>query len=148
MTMILSLKAVRQIMAKELKIDAFLVGTADAHQSEYVCDHDGRREFITGFTGSAGTALITSTEAYLWTDCRYFIQAEKELCSDWTLMKSGNKGVLEPNEWIAANMPQNSVVGIDPSLVATNQATAMQTALKQKSMVLKTVIENPVDKVQ
>jgi Xaa-Pro aminopeptidase len=135
MTMRLSLKAVRSIMAKELKIDAFIVGTADAHQSEYVCDFDARREFITGFTGSAGTALITSTDAYLWTDCRYFLQAEKELCSDWTLMKSGDKGVLEPNEWIAANMARNSVVGIDPSLFSTNQATAMQTALKQKVML-------------
>ena len=128
----LSLKAVRSIMAKELKIDAFIVGTADAHLSEYVCDYDGRREFITGFTGSAGTALITSTDAYLWTDCRYFLQAEKELCSDWTLMKSGNHGVLEPNEWIAANMARNTVVGIDPSLFSTNQATTMQTALKAK----------------
>lgn len=55
-------------------VSAYLVETQDAHQSEYVADHDKRREWLTGFTGSAGTALVTSTSALMWTDGRYFLQ--------------------------------------------------------------------------
>lgn len=55
-------------------VSAYLVETQDAHQSEYVADHDKRREWLTGFTGSAGTALVTSTRALMWTDGRYFLQ--------------------------------------------------------------------------
>ena len=58
----------------------YFVGSGDAHQSEYVCNHDMRRQFVSGFTGSAGTALVvTDGKSLLWTDGRYFSQAEKEL---------------------------------------------------------------------
>ena len=70
--------ALRQLM-KERNIDAYIVPSSDNHQSEYVGDYLKAREFITGFTGSAGTAVITQTKAGLWTDGRYFIQAENEL---------------------------------------------------------------------
>lgn len=63
-------------------LQAFLVDTADAHQSEYVGAADARREFLTGFTGSSGTALVTSDQALMWTDGRYFLQAEQELSED------------------------------------------------------------------
>ena len=69
-------------------LQAFVVDTADAHQSEYVGDAHKRREFLTGFTGSSGTALVTLDDALMWTDGRYFLQAEQELSEDWTLMKS------------------------------------------------------------
>lgn len=59
---------------QEHRVSAYLVETQDAHQSEYVCDHDKRREWLTGFTGSAGTALVTATKALIWTDGRYFLQ--------------------------------------------------------------------------
>lgn len=58
-------------------------------QNEYIADCDRRRGFISGFTGSAGTAVVTETEACLWTDGRYFLQASKEMDSSWTLMKEG-----------------------------------------------------------
>ncbi len=58
-------------------------------QSEYLADCDKRREFICGFTGSAGTAVVTADKALLWTDGRYFLQASQELDSNWTLMKIG-----------------------------------------------------------
>lgn len=74
-------------------LQAFLVDTADAHQSEYVSDANKRRQFISGFTGSNGTALVTSDKALLWTDGRYFLQAEQELSAEWTLMKSEEPGV-------------------------------------------------------
>lgn len=69
-------------------LKAYIVPSDDAHQSEYIAPRDRRRHFITGFTGSAGTAVITETEALLWTDGRYFQQAEKQLDnSTWTLMR-------------------------------------------------------------
>lgn len=74
-------------------LQAFLVDTADAHQSEYVSAANMRRAFLTGFTGSNGTALVTEDKALMWTDGRYFLQAEKELSADWTLMKAEEPGV-------------------------------------------------------
>ena len=68
----------RHLMS-EKNIDVYIVPSSDNHQSEYVGDYFKAREFITGFTGSAGTAVITQSEAGLWTDGRYFIQAENEL---------------------------------------------------------------------
>ena len=84
----------RRLM-KEKNIDAYIIPSADNHQSEYVGEHFKSRAYITGFTGSAGTAVITQNEAGLWTDGRYFIQAEKELVgSEVCLYKSGNAGVF------------------------------------------------------
>ena len=77
------LSALREEMKKR-KIDIYIVPTADFHESEYVGEHFKARKFITGFTGSAGTAVITLTEAGLWTDGRYFVQAEKQLCLLYT----------------------------------------------------------------
>ena len=72
------LERLRAEMAKR-NIDIYIVPTADFHESEYVGEHFKARKFITGFTGSAGTAVITMTEAGLWTDGRYFVQAAKQL---------------------------------------------------------------------
>ena len=91
-----SLTEVRNLMS-EMKIDALIVPTDDPHMSEYTASFFGRREFISGFTGSAGTALITLDSALLWTDGRYFLQASDQLSKEWTLMKSGQKGVLTIN---------------------------------------------------
>lgn len=72
------LEKLRNLM-RERNIDAYIVPTSDPHQSEYLSDYYRTREFISGFTGSAGTALITMNEALLRTDSRYFLQAAKEL---------------------------------------------------------------------
>ncbi len=83
---------------KELNIDYFIISDADPHHSEYVCDYYKMRSAFSGFTGSNGTLLIGREDAYLWTDGRYFIQAEKELTgSDVILMRMGEKGV--PTIW-------------------------------------------------
>ena len=72
------ISALRQLMDRE-GIDAYIVPTADYHQSEYVGEHFKARAYLTGFTGSAGTALVTKQEACLWTDGRYFLQAASQL---------------------------------------------------------------------
>ena len=139
-----------QLLRNELKamnIDAFYVGSGDAHQSEYVSDADERRQFISGFTGSAGTALILAESAYLWTDGRYFLQASNELSSDWTLMKSGQPGVLELNDWVVQNMKSGQTVGVDPLLIPNGMASSMKTAFAAKGITLVAVENNPVDKV-
>ena len=74
-------------------VDAFIIPSEDPHMSEYPPECDARREFISGFDGSAGTAVVTKDCAALWTDGRYFLQAETQLGPDWTLMKAGVPGV-------------------------------------------------------
>jgi len=133
-----------------LSVDAFIVGSGDAHQSEYVCEADMRRQFISDFTGSAGTALITKDHgALLWTDGRYFLQASQELSSDWTLMKSGEPGVPEITEWLTKNMPAGSVIGVDPTLISAASAKSLMASLVAKGIVLKAIVDqrNPVDVV-
>ncbi|KAE8680642.1 putative Minor allergen Alt a [Hibiscus syriacus] len=84
------LAALRSLMASHSPpLDALIVPSENYHQSEYVSDRDKRREFVSGFTGSAGLALITKTEARLWTDGRYFSQAMQQLSDDWQLMLMG-----------------------------------------------------------
>jgi Xaa-Pro aminopeptidase len=126
-------------------LDAFIVGSEDRHQSEYVCEADMRRQFVSRFKGSAGTALVLKDKALLWTDGRYFLQAENELSSDWTLMKSGQKDVPDMNKWIIDNLTAGQVVGIDSWLVSSSAAKQMETTFEAKGVVLKGVEINPVD---
>ena len=82
-------------------IDMYLIPTDDFHSSEYVGEHFKARSFITGFTGSAGTAIITKTEAHLWVDGRYFVQAAKQIAdSEIILERIGEPGVPEIDEFI------------------------------------------------
>ena len=98
----------------EKNIDAFIVPSFDAHQSEYVPEHWKARQWISGFTGSAGTVVITLKEAGLWTDGRYFIQAENQLQgSSVKLFKMGQPGVPTYIEWIKEVVPANGVVGFN-----------------------------------
>lgn len=138
------LAALREEMTKQ-GLDAFIIGSEDKHQSEYVCDADMRRAFVSGFTGSAGTALVLKDKALLWTDGRYFLQAEQQLSSEWTLMKSGQKDVPDLNKWLLQNMSKGQVVGIDSWLVSNSTAESMTKALSPAGIVLKGVESNPVD---
>lgn len=141
-----SLALFRKVLLAK-NVDAFIVGSGDAHQSEYVSDADERRQFISKFTGSAGTALILQDSAYLWTDGRYFLQAANELSSDWTLMKSGQPNVLELPEWVVANLTSGQTVGVDPLLIPNGQAKAMKDLFASKGITLVAVEENPVDEI-
>lgn len=100
----------------QLGIDAFIIPTDDPHLSEYTAAFYNRREFISGFTGSAGTAIITKNQSLLFTDGRYHNQASLELDETWTLMKQGLKDVPTITEFLADNLPPGAIVAIDPFL--------------------------------
>lgn len=108
-----------RVLMEAKGIDMYIVPTADFHQSEYVGEHFKARSFITGFTGSAGTAVITKEEAGLWTDGRYFLQATEQL-KDTTveLRKMGEAGVPTIEEYIKAVLPQGGTLGFDGRVVA------------------------------
>ena len=94
------IQKIRKLMIKN-KIDFYIIPSSDFHQSEDVGEYFRCREFVSGFTGSAGTLLITRDKSYLWTDGRYFIQAEKELSqSEIHLFKSGMKDVPALSEFL------------------------------------------------
>lgn len=112
------LKELRTLMAKR-GIWAYIVPTADPHQSEYLADHFKAREFISGFTGSAGTALITMDEAILWTDGRYFIQAEYELStSEFKLYKMGVPGFRTLTQYLNDEVPAAGKIAFDGKLMS------------------------------
>lgn len=112
---------------KELNIDYFIISDADPHNSEYVCDYYKMRSAISGFTGSNGTLLVGQEEAWLWTDGRYFIQAEKELAgSDIALMRMGERGVLPIREFLAQRSEAGMKVGCDGSCMMKNAMDEMK----------------------
>lgn len=115
------LSALRKCM-EEKNIDVYVVPTADFHQSEYVGEHFKARKFITGFSGSAGTAVITKTEARLWTDGRYFIQAAAQLEGTTVeLMKMGEPGVPEMNAYIEEVLQAGETLGFDGRVVSIGE---------------------------
>ncbi|KNA20979.1 hypothetical protein SOVF_047320 [Spinacia oleracea] len=140
------LEALRSLMASHSPpLHAFVVPSEDYHQSEYVSDRDKRRRFISGFTGSAGLALITTNEALLWTDGRYFLQAEKELSDQWRLMRMGEDPAVEI--WMADNLPEDAAIGIDPWCVSIDTAHRWERALEKKQQKLVSTSNNLVDQI-
>ncbi|XP_078429989.1 metallopeptidase M24 family protein isoform X2 [Wolffia australiana] len=143
------LRALREVFASpDVGIDAYIVPSQDAHQSEFIAECFMRRTFISGFSGSAGTAVVTRERAALWTDGRYFLQAEKELSQDWVLMRSGTIGVPTTSEWLNDVLTPGSRVGIDPFLFSSDAAEELKNALAKKNHQLVYLYDfNLVDKV-
>lgn len=111
------LAKLRAEMAKR-NIAIYVVPTADFHESEYVGEYFKARKYITGFTGSAGTAVITMTEAGLWTDARYFLQAGKQLeGSTVTLYKMGEEGVPTIPQYLEKTLKQGEIIGFDGRVI-------------------------------
>lgn len=103
----------RELM-RERGITVYIIPTSDYHQSEYISGYFKTRQFLTGFTGSAGTAVVTMDEACLWTDGRYFIQAERELeGSEIRLFKMGMEGVPDIKEYVEERMNPEACIGFD-----------------------------------
>lgn len=132
MTIKQKLNALR-ILMKEKKIDAYLVPTDDFHGSEYVGDYFKCRKYITGFTGSAGTAIITQDMAGLWTDGRYFIQAADQL-RDTTieLFKSGEPGVPTVHQFLNDKLQEGMCLGFDGRTVSARESEELQELLQEK----------------
>ena len=127
------LSALRKCM-EEKNIDVYVVPTADFHQSEYVGEHFKARKFITGFSGSAGTAVITKTEARLWTDGRYFIQATAQLEGTTVeLMKMGEPGVPELNAYIEEVLKEGETLGFDGRVVSVGEGEGYAAIARKKN---------------
>ena len=124
------LTALRREMKAE-GIDAYLIPTTDFHGSEYVNEYFKCREFVSGFTGSAGTLLVTADWAGLWTDGRYFLQAADQLRgSGIELMKEREPGVPTINEFLMSNLPEGSCLGFDGRVVSYREAQGYEEHFK------------------
>jgi Xaa-Pro aminopeptidase len=124
------------------------VPTDDAHQSEYVAACFKRRQFISQFSGSAGTALVTHDRAMLWTDGRYFLQAGKELDVNWTLMRDRVPGAVQIQDWLANELPSGSTVGFNSYLISEKAIGEMRAALQVKNIALRGLDADLVDEVR
>ncbi len=128
------IEKIRDLM-KEKNIYAYIVPSSDYHQSEYVGDYFKSREFMSGFTGSAGTLIISMDEAGLWTDGRYFIQAEHELKdSGIKLFKMGEEGVPTIEEYLLEKLPKNSTIGFDGRVMSVKEGQSFANKLAFKGI--------------
>ena len=128
------IEKIRNLM-KEKNIYAYIVPSSDYHQSEYVGDYFKSREFMSGFTGSAGTLIISMDEAGLWTDGRYFIQAENELKdSGIKLFKMGEEGVPTIEEYLLEKLPKNSTLGFDGRVMSVKEGQSLANKLAFKGI--------------
>lgn len=140
------IEQLRKIM-DEKGIYAYIIPSSDFHQSEYVGEYFKSREFITGFTGSAGTAVITKDDGGLWTDGRYYLQAEKELeNSGIKLFKAGLEGVPEIEDYLKEVMPENSTLGFDGKVISVYEGEKLQETLKDKNIKI-TYEEDLIDSI-
>lgn len=126
-------------------LQAYIVPSGDAHQSEYIADKDKRREYVSNFSGSAGIAVITDEKAALWTDGRYFLQAEQELDNNWILMKDGIPGTPTQGEWLSKVLPSGSRIGVDPSIISYDSWKVLSTHLEQSGHKLIPTQQNLID---
>lgn len=128
------ISALRKAMADK-NIDAYMIPSADFHQSEYVGDYFKSREFISGFNGSAGTVIVTKDFAGLWTDGRYFIQAENQLKgTEVELMKMGVEGFPTTTEYLLENLAEGSVLGFDGRVICANEGNELTEVLAEKNI--------------
>lgn len=120
---------------QEESVDAYLIMTDDFHGSEYVGDYFKSREYISGFTGSAGTLLVRKDCAGLWTDGRYFLQAETQLAgSGITLFRSGQPGVPDLEDYLAEQLADGQTLGFDGRCVMAGYARKLRERLEQKGV--------------
>ena len=134
MTVTERIAALRKLM-KEKEIDAYLVPTDDFHGSEYVGDYFKCRKYITGFTGSAGTAVIMQDMAGLWTDGRYFIQAAQQLeGTPVTLFKMGEPDVPTIHKFLEENLKEGMCLGFDGRTVSGEEADQLKKILQKKQV--------------
>ncbi len=120
---------------KKANLNGYLITGTDPHQSEYVAPRWRTRAFISGFTGSAGTVIITEKEALLWVDSRYFIQAEAEIKgTEFKMLKLDTPGYLDPYSWIIENMNKGEVLGVDGNSISISEFSNLKNKLKKSGV--------------
>ncbi len=141
MTTTEKVEALRRLMQRE-GISAFITPSTDPHAGEYVPERWKSRRWISGFTGSAGTAVVTLDQAALWTDSRYFIQATEQLAgTDYVLMKEKIEGTPSIAEWLGKVLPEGSVVGVDGWVNTTSEVENLQNDLRAYGLTLRTDLD-------
>uniref|UniRef100_A0A8C7ZP77 X-prolyl aminopeptidase (aminopeptidase P) 2, membrane-bound n=1 Tax=Oryzias sinensis TaxID=183150 RepID=A0A8C7ZP77_9TELE len=140
----LQLQQLREKM-QSLRISAYIIPGTDAHLSEYIASRDARLAFITGFTGSAGTAVVTQSKAVLWTDSRYWVQAERQMDCNWELEKDAS--ISSVAEWLMSELPPGSPVSFDPFLFSLETYQNYASYLESSSLHLEPKAVNLVDVV-
>ena len=137
--------ALRNWMERHNALQAFIIPTADPHNSEYLADHWKCREWLTGFTGSAGMAVVTKDAAALWTDSRYWLQAAEQLeGTPFQLIRDGDEGVPSLKEWLSTQLPAQAKVGCFSGTMSTAEYTDL---LENASYQLTAAGEDPFDEL-
>ncbi|XP_036595817.1 xaa-Pro aminopeptidase 2 [Trichosurus vulpecula] len=126
-------------------LDAYIIPDTDAHLSEYLAKHDERRWWMSGFSGSAGNAVVSKTKAALWTDSRYWIQAERQMDCNWELHKE--VGASPMATWILAEIPAGGRIGFDPFLFSIDTWKSLDLLLQGTNRSLVAITDNLVDQV-
>lgn len=141
------LSALRKLM-KEHRLDGYLVPTTDAHLSEYLPSCWQRRSWLSGFTGSAGDLIVFRNEAGLWTDGRYFTQAEEQLeGSGIELFRAGQPGVPTLEEHVASKLRRGARLGVDPRVLSVARTESVEKALERGGAKLALIEDNLVDAI-
>ena len=138
------LAALRERLRAE-GLDGFIVPRADAHQGEYVADADARLAWLTGFTGSAGFAIVTADKAEVFIDGRYRVQVKSQV--DTSLFSPVPWPETRPSAWLSEVLPAGGRVGFDPWLHTRKEIEAMETGLEASGIGLIAVDHNPIDAI-
>ncbi len=127
-----------RVLMQQKALDAYVIFGTDPHLSEYLPEHWQTRSYISGFTGSAGTVVVSQKKAALWTDSRYFLQAEEQLSgSGIEMIKLRVSGQPDPTEWLRINLMENAIVGTDEWCISASQFNQMQNSLIKSGIKLK-----------
>ncbi|MDD5089089.1 MAG: aminopeptidase P family N-terminal domain-containing protein, partial [bacterium] len=141
------LAALRQLL-KQHKLHAYLIPSTDPHQSEYVPEFWRRREWISGFTGSAGDCIVAEHSAALWTDGRYFLQAAAQLRgSGITLMKLGLPETPCMSKWLRTTLKKGNRIGVDPRVMSVSAYAKLRFELEDFGLELVSVEDNLIDEL-
>lgn len=128
-----------RLFMKNNNLQAFIIPSSDVHQSEYPPAHWASREWISGFSGSAGSVVVTMHESGLWTDSRYFLQAEEELKGTGIqLFKEGVEGTPSIAQWLLHTLPAGSVVGIDGNVYSAGEVQGLLDVFDRSGLTLNT----------
>lgn len=136
-----------RLRMKASNYDAYIVPSSDEHESEFVADYDKRRQFISGFSGSAGTAVVLQETAALWTDGRYYIQAEQELDCNWILIKRDEKNAVSLDDWIIKKLTPGSSIGADAKLVSYYKWLLLKQKFEKANLTFHADSSNLIDDI-